>query len=426
MTDQLTRPDPPPAHAPSAVDPQRWPDVAAVPPSGWRSTAARMLFRRAVARIPLRVVEPGDRWYGGGAATDPVFRLHRPDAFFARLGATGTIGFGEAYMAGDWWTDDLAGVLAAFAARVRDLVPPVAQKLRHVVLSRQPRKDDNTIEGARANIHRHYDLSNDLFRMFLDETLTYSCALFAGNLRGTAEPLEDAQRRKIDRLLDAAGVGSGTALLEIGTGWGELALRAAARGAHVTTLTISTEQAALAQERVNLAGVADRVDIQLRDYREVKGSYDAVVSVEMIEAVGANHWDAYFSTVDRVLRPGGRFGLQAILQDDATVAATRDTYTWIRKYIFPGGQISSEEAIERTLAARTRLRIAEVLRFGRHYAETLRRWRDRFEERAADVDRLGFDETFRRMWSFYLAYSEAGFRSGYLDVGQFTIRKRRD
>jgi cyclopropane-fatty-acyl-phospholipid synthase len=161
----------------------------------------------------------------------------------------------------------------------------------------------------------------------------------------------------------------------------------------------------------------------LQDYREARGRYDAVVSVEMIEAVGANHWDEYFETIDRVLAPGGRVALQAILQEDYTVLATKDTYTWIRKYIFPGGQLASVEAIERTLRARTTLRVAERYSFNRHYAETLHRWRIRFEERAEEVGALGFDETFRRMWSLYLAYSEAGFRTGYLDVQQLTLTK---
>jgi cyclopropane-fatty-acyl-phospholipid synthase len=253
--------------------------------------------------------------------------------------------------------------------------------------------------------------------------MTYSSGLFDGEPHAAADSLAHAQRRKIDRLLDAAAVGPGTRLLEIGTGWGGLAIRAAARGAHVTTLTISTEQAALAQQRIAEAGLTDRISVQLRDYREADGSYDAVVSVEMIEAVGANHWHEYFATIDRVLTTGGRVGLQAILQHDHTVRATRDTYTWIRKYIFPGGQCASTEAIERTLAEHTSLRIADQYRFGRHYAETLHRWRLRFEEKAAAVAALGFDETFRRMWSLYLAYSEAGFRTGYLDVSQFTLTK---
>jgi cyclopropane-fatty-acyl-phospholipid synthase len=326
-------------------------------------------------------------------------------------------------MAGDWTTDDLPGVLEAFAAHMHELIPASLQRLRTRVLRRMPSHHDNTIEGARANIHQHYDLSNDLFKAFLDESMTYSAAVFNGDPADTTDDLAVAQRRKIDRLLDTADVRSGSRVLEIGTGWGELAIRAAERGADVTTLTISTEQAELARQRIAAAGLTDRAHVQLRDYREVRGQYDSVVSVEMIEAVGANHWDEYFSTIDRVLAPGGRMGLQAILQDDVTVRATGDTYTWIRKYIFPGGQIASVEAIERTLRRCTSLRISDSYTFGRHYAETLRRWRERFEARSAEIARLGFDETFRRMWSLYLAYSEAGFRTGYLDVAQFTLTK---
>lgn len=405
------------------IDPQLWPDVATVPHSPVRASIAKRLFRRAAKLLPLRVVEAGAHSYGGGAAGSPVMRLVRPQAFFARLGATGTIGFGEAYMAGDWTTDDLAGVLSAFAANMRDLVPEAFHRLRHAVLSRMPQSQDNTIEGARQNIHHHYDLSNSLFKTFLDESMTYSSAVFNGEPYGADEDLAAAQRRKIDRLLDAAAVGNGTRLLEIGTGWGELAIRAARRGAQVTSLTISTEQADLARERVRAEGVAERVDVQLRDYRDAEGSYDSIVSVEMIEAVGANHWPTYFRTIDRVLAPGGRVGLQAILQDDYTVLATRDTYTWIRKYIFPGGQIASVEAIDRTITEHTALRIADRYAFGRHYGETLRRWRSTFEEHWQTVASLGFDETFRRMWSLYLAYSEAGFRTGYLDVAQLTLTR---
>jgi cyclopropane-fatty-acyl-phospholipid synthase len=405
------------------IDPDRWPDIALVPHRPVRAAIAKQLFRRAVARLPLRVAEGQQAWYGGGTGADPVMRLVRPATFFQRLGDSGTIGFGEAYMAADWTTDDLPGVLSAFAANMRRLVHPTLRRMRHAVLSRQPGHHDNTIEGARKNIRQHYDLSNELFKLFLDETMTYSSALFSGNPAHSTDTLADAQRRKIDRLLDTAKVGAGTRLLEIGTGWGELAIRAAARGAQVTTLTISTEQAELANERIVAARLADRVSVQLRDYREVRGRFDAVVSVEMIEAVGANHWAEYFAAIDRALAPGGRVGLQAILQDDDIVQATKDTYTWIRKYIFPGGQCASVEAIERTLAAHTSLKVADRYSFHRSYAETLRRWRVRFEEQAAAIDALGFDETFRRMWSLYLAYSEAGFRTGYLDVQQMTLVK---
>ncbi|HEY3737539.1 MAG TPA: cyclopropane-fatty-acyl-phospholipid synthase family protein [Jatrophihabitans sp.] len=419
----------------ASSDASRWADIVRVPHAPFRAAVARRIFRRAAGQLPLRVVESrgdtsdngvadgGGRQYGSGSGHGPVMHLERPDSFFNRLGSTGTIGFGEAFMASDWTTDDLAGVLSAFASNMDVLVPPTLRKLRHVVLSRMPEHHDNTVEGARQNISHHYDLSNELFKTFLDPSLTYSSALFDGDPARSNESLEEAQHRKIDRLLDAAGVHSGTRVLEIGTGWGELAIRAARRGAQVTSLTISTEQADLARERIEREGLSERATVLLQDYRDTTGTFDAVVSVEMIEAVGTPHWSTYFGTIDKVLCPGGRVGLQAILQDDSTVRETQDTYTWIRKYIFPGGQIASTPAIERTLAAGTSLRITESYNFGKHYAETLRRWRATFEAEAAAVDRLGFDETFRRMWSLYLAYSEAGFRSGYLDVAQFTMVK---
>ncbi len=409
---------------PDSIDPTLWPDVAHAPHSPVRAAVARQLFRRAAARLPLRVIEGNRPSYGGGGANAPVMRISSPTAFFHRIGATGTIGFGEAYMAGDWTAEDVAGVLTAFAENMHDLIPHVLQRLRHAVLRRQPESDDNTISGARANISRHYDLSNDLFALFLDESLTYSSALFAGDPRDSAEQtLHDAQHRKIERLLDVAEVRDGSRLLEIGSGWGELAIRAAKRGADVTTITLSEEQATLARQRIAAEGLSDRARVQLCDYRQTEGTYDAVVSVEMIEAVGFNHWPDYFSAVDRRLAPGGRFGLQAITQDDRAVQASRDTYTWTRKYIFPGGQLPSVESIARTVRQHTSLRVADRYMFGGHYAETLRRWRERFDACGQQVRGLGFDDTFRRMWSLYLAYSEAGFRSGYIDVGQFTITK---
>lgn len=418
----ITEPNGPdlPVLTPLGVDPELWPDIAVLPDRPLRAAIAGRLFRQAAKHLPLRVVEQGRRPYGRGG---PTMSITRPGAFFQRLGDTGTIGFGEAYMAGDWTAEDLAGVIEAFAANMRDLIPGAFKKLRHAVLHRQPADEDNTVTGSRDNIRRHYDLSNAMFTQFLDPTMTYSSALFAGDPATSTEGLDEAQRRKIDRLLDVACVGPETRVLEIGTGWGELAIRAASRGAHVTSLTISSEQADLARRRIAAAGLSGRADVQLRDYRETTGEYDAVVSVEMIEAVGRPHWGTYFAAVDRLLAPGGRFGLQAILQPDDIVLATSETYTWIRKYIFPGGQLMSVEAIDRTLAQCTHLRVTDRLMFGQHYAETLRRWRDRFTEHHAEVRALGFDDVFARMWSLYLAYCEAGFRAGYLDVGQFAISK---
>ncbi|MFD8556995.1 class I SAM-dependent methyltransferase [Streptosporangium canum] len=392
------------------------PGVGTVPPSRLRGALARRLFLHAVRRLPLTVELPGGRRLGGGG---PVMRLRRPEAFYRRVGAGGLIGFGEAYMARDWEADDLPAVLTVMAERLATLIPPGLQRLRRLAVRRVPRDELGGREDTRRNIHRHYDLSNDLFAEFLDETLTYSAALFDGP--ASWETLADAQRAKIDRLLDQAGVGPGTRLLEIGTGWGELALRAARRGAVVVSITLSQEQRELARARVADAGLSDRVEILLADYREVSGGYDAIVSVEMIEAVGARYWPVYFAALERLLAPGGRIAIQAITMPHERMLATLDTHTWVRKYIFPGGMLPSVIAIEDNLGG---LRITGRLSLRADYAETLRLWRERYLERVDAVGALGFDDTFHRMWTLYLAYSEAGFRSRYLDVWQFTLGRR--
>lgn len=405
---------------PVRVDAAGWPDVAQVPPASRARTAvARILVRRALRGLPLRARFDGVDPIGLGG---PLLEVRDPAAFHARVGTGGLVGFGESYMAGEWDAPDPVAVLTVLAAHAAGLVPAPLQRLRRWWAPRHPRDERNTPDGSRANISRHYDLSNDLFALFLDDTLTYSSAVFRG-FPASWDRLAAAQHRKIDRLLDLAGVGAGTRLLEIGTGWGELALRAAARGARVTSLTLSREQRALALERVRAAGLGDRVRVELCDYREAGGTYDAVVSVEMIEAVGAEFWPVYFRTLDQRLAPGGRAALQAITMPHERMLATRDTFTWIHKYVFPGGLIPSTRAIEETVRDHTRLRITRRDAFGAHYAETLRLWRERFTERAHDVGALGFDETFRRLWTFYLAYSEAGFRAGYLDVQQYLFTK---
>jgi len=399
-------------------------ELAAVPRSPLRALAAERLFRLVVRRLPVRVCLPGGERLGAGGPDAPVMRIERPVAFFHRLGVDAKIGFGESYMAGDWSSPDLADLLTPFASRMATLVPPPLQTLRRWVDARQPRAERNTENGARQNIHRHYDLSNDLFAQFLDETMTYSAAWF-DDLDAGGDGLAQAQRRKIDAILDLAGVHSGTWLLEIGTGWGELALRAARRGAFVTTLTISTEQRDLALRRIADAGLSDRVRVLLCDYRQAQGRFDAVVSVEMIEAVGTQYWPAYFRAIDRLLVPGGRVGLQAITMPHDRMLATRHSYTWIHKYIFPGGQVPSVPAIEQTVAEHTGLRIDARRELAAHYAHTLRLWQVRFRRNWPAITELGFDETFRRMWEFYLAYAEAGFRGNYLNVWQFGMSKPR-
>jgi cyclopropane-fatty-acyl-phospholipid synthase len=331
--------------------------VAVAAGSPARAAVARAVFGAAVARLPVRVRLADGSLHGGGGPAAPVMHIHRPREFFRRVGASGLIGFGESYMAGDWDSADLTGLLTVFAAHAADLVPPWLQRLRRLAVRRQPPDDLQTVAGARRNIGRHYDLSNDLFALFLDETMTYSSALFAQPQgRPVAGDLAEAQRRKIDRLLDRAGVGPGCRVLEIGTGWGELAIRAARRGATVRTITLSAEQRALAARRVAEAGLADRVRVELRDYRDLDGRFDAICSVEMLEAVGERYWDAYFAALDEHLAPGGRIGLQTITMAHDRMLATRHTYTWIQKYVFPGGLLPSVTAIGDSLA-RTTLRI---------------------------------------------------------------------
>jgi cyclopropane-fatty-acyl-phospholipid synthase len=378
-----------------------------------------MLFRIAVRDLPVRVEFPDGRVLGAGGPDSPLMLLVRPESFFHRLGADAKIGFGEAYMVGDWTSPEAPALLTPFAERMATLIPQKLQTFRRFVDRHQPSAEENNLDGARANIRRHYDLPPELFGTFLDESMTYSSAMFAD----PAETLATAQHRKVARVLDQAGVRAGTHLLEIGTGWGSLAIQAARRGARVTTLTVSDEQRRLAAAKIAEAGVGDRVQVLARDYREAGGAYDAIISVEMVEAVGEKYWPAYFRTLDRLLKPGGKVGLQAITMPHDRMLATRNSYTWIHKYIFPGGLIPSVEAIEHTLAAHTSLRVAGAAEFGRDYAETLRRWRERFLARWAEISALGFDETFRRMWEFYLGYSEAGFRSGYLTVRQMSLSR---
>ena len=404
--------------ADGAIDLARWPDLAPPARARIRAAIARMLLHRVATRAGIRVSLPDESAFGHRLA--PTMHIFRPEAFFTRLGRYGKVGFGESFMAGDWDSPQLVDVLTQLARHVSALVPRPLQRLRTLYDASFPREEDNDHVGARRNIARHYDLSNDLFAAFLDESMTYSSGLFDD----LDETLSSAQERKVERLLDVTHVGTGTRVLEIGTGWGELALRAARRGAHVTTLTLSAEQAALARRRVQAAGVADRVDIRIQDYRDVGGHFDAVLSVEMIEAVGEKWWPTYFRVLDQRLAPGGRVGLQAILLPHDRLMLSKGSWTWIHKYIFPGGLIPSVEAIEGAVAGHTSMDIVNRLHFGTSYAETLKRWREQFDANSAHIDSLGFDEAFRRMWHFYLAYCEGGFRAGYLDVAQFVMVRR--
>jgi cyclopropane-fatty-acyl-phospholipid synthase len=392
-----------------------------------RAHMTRSVVGRVLDAVPVRAVFPDGTLRGAGGPDAPTLRVVRPQSLFDRMGHHPKIGLGEAYMAGDWRAEDgtdLSELLTPFAARLATLVPRSLLRLRGLVDRPLPRRERNTVDGSRSNIGAHYDLSNDLFATFLDPTMTYSSALFDESRPWAGQCLEQAQDRKMQAVLDAAGVREGSRVLEVGIGWGSLAVEAARRGAVVTGVTLSQEQLDLARRRVADAGLDHRVDLRLQDYRHVRGEFDSIVSVEMVEAVGEEFWPEYFRTLDGLLAPGGRIGLQAILMDHDRMRVTRNSYGWIQKYIFPGGLIPSLRAIEGTLSGHTGLEVAGRLHFGAHYAETLRRWRGEFDRHRSALPGLGFDDTFRRMWEFYLAYSEAGFQSGYLDVAQLRLQRR--
>jgi cyclopropane-fatty-acyl-phospholipid synthase len=401
---------------PAATD-SDWPEVFAAPSGPVAVVAAviaDVLFRRAVDVLPLQVAYPDGTVIGAGDTSSPTLAVKDPDLLARRMGRHGLIGFGESYMAGEWESTDLVGVLAMLVPALNDVLP---RRLRWLT----PRLPAFSREQAQRNIAAHFDdVSSDLFIEFLDETMTYSSALF-DRLPASWNDLAQAQRRKIDRVLDSAGVGPGTRLLEVGTGWGELAIRAAARGADVRSVTPSDRQVWLARQRVAAAGQSGRVHIDACDYRDIDGQYDAVISVEMVEAVGHRSWPDFLRTLGRLARPGGHVVIQSICMPHAHMLATHNRQTWTQKYIFPGGQIPSAKALLAITEQQSPLRLFDMVSLGDHYAETLRLWRERFTQRRKTLSHIGFDEVFARMWELYLADREAGFRSGNLNVYQWTF-----
>ncbi|MCV7192930.1 SAM-dependent methyltransferase [Mycolicibacterium brumae] len=407
------------------------PLAAAPPRARMRTAAAKAVFGLAIRPVAVDVVMPDGALFNGGPGTGgpdrPRILLHRPESFFRRVAENPKIGIGEGYTAGDWSVApgcDLADALAPYAQRLGRLLPDWLLRLRRLIDEPIPADQLGALEHTQDNIAAHYDLSNEMFAAFLDPSLSYSSALFDRSRPMAEQDLHQAQLRKIHAVLDLAGVGAGDELLEIGTGWGALAIEAARRGARVTTVTLSVEQAKLARERIAAAGLADRVEVAVRDYRDVTGSFDAVVSVEMIEAVGERYWPEYFGALSRLVRPGGAVALQAILMSHQRYLATRNSYGWVQKHIFPGGLIPSANAIAEH-ADRAGLRVTDTHRFGADYAETLRRWRTAFLAAGPEVAPGPDGEQFRRAWEFYLGYSEAGFRTGYLDVAHLRLERGR-
>lgn len=413
-----------------------WPDVARRPAVHPGALLATAMMQRLVRQLPFDVVHYPD----GGQTKDgglPRWEIRDPKALYRRLAKDGLIGLGESYQAGEWDSDRLPELLAVFAANIDDLLPGPLSWLRTLHGRRHRATQNDPLAQSRSDIEHHYNLSNELFRLFLDETMTYSCAIFEPGVDDsfltTDESLERAQIRKIERLLDLANVRDGVRLLEIGTGWGELAARAAERGASVHTITLSTAQAELARQRVAQRGLSERVQISVQDYRNVNDlmrsrsestQFDSIISVEMMEHVGEKNWPTYFSTMSQCLKPGGRIVVQTSTMSHHWMRSARRKYTWLHKYVFPGFLVPSVVAIEKTLRSSTDLHLIERHAYGSHYVQTLTLWRSRFRANLDRVAELGFDDKFIRTWEFYLAYAEAGFRAGYMDVEQLVLGRR--
>jgi len=366
--------------------------------------------------LEARLPDGSLRRFGAGRAVDLEIRDER---LFSRIASRGSVGLGESYQADEWRSDDLVELLELLlrnAERGRERHP----RLTKVVQARPRTNRRQGLLAARRNIAAHYDLGNDLFRLMLDETMTYSCAIFDR----PDEPLEDAQLRKLRRVCEKLELRPGDRVLEIGCGWGSFALVAAGEfGARVTGLTLSAEQAALARERAAAAGLAERIEIVEEDYRAHRGGYDKVASIEMIEAIGEKQFPTFFAAVDRFLEPGGRACVQTILIPDERWPRYRKTPDWIEQHVFPGCLIPSLAALTGAMARASRLTVAGAEEIGVHYAETLRRWRQRFLAAHAEVRALGYDERFVRTWDFYLAVCEAGFRTRWLRDAQLVLMR---
>jgi cyclopropane-fatty-acyl-phospholipid synthase len=388
-------------------------------------TAARVLValleRLEHGRLELVTPDGVRRTFGRGSPRAAAAVLRLGDwGVAADVLSRGDVGFAQAYIDGRWQAPDVAGVLTLLAANRPTLerafnargVAKLALRFAHWL-------NANTRAQARRNVSSHYDLGNDFYRLWLDETMTYSSAWFGGD---GAQPLERAQDAKYRRVLDALRLPRGAHILEVGCGWGGFAEVAAREGYRVTGLSLSAAQTAYARERIARAGHGDRVEFRVQDYRDERGRYDGVVSIEMVEAVGERWWPVYFDTLARALPRGGRACLQAITMPDARFEAYRRSSDFIQQQVFPGGMLPApSRLVER--AGLAGLALAQVATFGADYAETLRRWLAAFERREAEVRALGFDERFVRRWRFYLAYCIAGFATGMTDVGHYTFAR---
>jgi cyclopropane-fatty-acyl-phospholipid synthase len=388
-------------------------------------TAARTVFRLLQqlkhGSLTIHLPNGSVQTVGDGQGPHVSVQMNNWNPFAAAL-KSGDIGFAESYIAGDWTTTELAPLLGLMTANRKTLDAVIHgswmgrafYRLRHLL-------NRNTKRKSRKNIHAHYDLGNAFYSLWLDGTMNYSSALFEGQLD---KDMQQAQHAKVQRALRMAGVQPGHRVLEIGCGWGALAEKATQDfGAHLTGVTLSTEQLAWAKNRLSALGLADKADLRLQDYRDInEAPFDAICSIEMLEAVGQDYWPTYFQSVARLLKPGGRACIQSIVIQDSLFDHYIRSTDFIQQYIFPGGCLPCPRELRR-IAQAEGLKVVDELAFGRDYAETCRRWRQDFLAQREKVLALGFDERFIRIWEFYLAYCEAGFDAGDIDVVQYTLSR---
>ncbi len=383
-------------------------------------TLFRLLERLQCGRLSLELPDGSTRVFTGREAGPEARFAIRDWSAIAIMLRKSEIGVAECWRDGLVDTPDMTAVLVLCARNQAALSqvfygnPLVALLLRMAHVLRP-----NTRAGSKKNIHAHYDLGNGFYKLWLDQTMTYSSGIFGH----PGETLEDAQDKKYERILEKLGIDASHHVLEIGCGWGGFAEYAArTRGCHVTGVTISRAQLAFAQERIRHAGLEAFVDLEFCDYRDLAGEYDRIVSIEMVEAVGERYWPEYFATVRKCLRAGGRAAIQSIVIAEEAFDAYRKTSDFIREYIFPGGMLPSVSRFVREARA-ARLEAGDVFLFGRDYAETLRRWRRTIDEREGEIRKLGFDDRFLALWRFYLHYCEAGFETGRIDVMQVELAR---
>ena len=384
-------------------------------------TVFKLLQKLRHGSLSVQLPDGSVHRFGGDSAPHASLVLHNWKPFSAAL-KSGDIGFAESFIAGDWTTPNLTELLRVLVknrAEVETVIygswlGRLLYRIKHLL-------NRNTKTNSQKNIHAHYDLGNAFYSLWLDDTMNYSSALFSSDLD---QPMAQAQKAKVRRALEEAGVKAGDRVLEIGCGWGALAEMSTTEfKAHITGVTLSTEQLAFAQERLQRLGMGAQADLRLQDYRDIPDApFDAVCSIEMVEAVGREFWPTYFATVAGKLKAGGRACIQSIVIDDGLFERYINSTDFIQQYIFPGGCLPCPREF-RAQARAAGLEVVNELSFGPDYAETLKRWRDAFLSKRTDVLSKGFDERFMRIWEFYLCYCEAAFLENNIDVVQYTLRK---